>query len=226
VSARDILCGMQVLLATTNPGKITELRQILIEQGIEIIGLRGLTAPEDIETGSTFAENALLKARYYHHRSGLPAIADDSGLEVEAIGGQPGIYSARYGGPGATDAQRTAKLLAELKNVQGENRSARFVCAAAFVWTGGEQIFQDEARGVILDEPRGSSGFGYDPVFFYPPLGKTFAELAMEEKARVSHRGRAFRRLAVWLKDSGLLDTVSDGDKIINPTGETSASSE
>ena len=220
-----ILEVMRILLATTNPGKIIELERILSSQSIEVIGLGGLTAPEDIETGSTFAENALLKARYFHNRSGLPTVADDSGLEVEALGGRPGIYSARYGGPNATDAERTAKLLEEMKNVSAEQRAARFVCAAAIVWDEGEQVFEDEARGVILTEPRGQGGFGYDPVFYYPPLGRTFAEITMEEKARVSHRGRAFRRLARWLDQSGLLDTLGEGDRIIFPTGETSASS-
>src|SRR5215216_1733268 len=217
---------MRILVATTNPGKIIELEQILGNHGIEIIGLGSLAVPEDIETGSTFAENALLKARYFHHRSGLPTVADDSGLEVEALRGAPGIYSARYAGPGATDGERTAKLLDELKNVPTESRAARFVCAAAVAWDEGEQVFEDEARGFVLSEPRGAGGFGYDPVFYYPPLDKTFAELTREEKTEVSHRARAFHRLARWLKDSGLLDTLSEDGKIINPTGKTSASSE
>ena len=217
---------MRILLATTNPGKIIELERILGSHAIEIMGLGPLAAPEEIETGSTFAENALLKARYFHHRSGLPTIADDSGLEVEALAGAPGIYSARYAGPGATDGERIKKLLDELKSVPMERRAARFVCAAAIAWAEGEQVFEDEARGFVLTEPQGAGGFGYDPVFYYPQLGKSFAELTWEEKADVSHRGRAFKKLTGWLKDSGLLDTPGEGGKIVNPTGKTSASSE
>lgn len=197
-----------------------------MSQSIEVAGLGNLAAPEDLETGSTFAENALLKARYFHARTGLVTVADDSGLEVEALAGRPGIYSARYGGAAATDTERTRKLLEEMKDVPAEGRAARFVCAAAIVWEAGEQVFEDEAQGVILREPQGRSGFGYDPVFYYPPLGRSFAELVAEEKAEVSHRGRAFRRLAGWLNASGLLDTPSEGDRIIFPAGEASASSE
>jgi XTP/dITP diphosphohydrolase len=216
---------MRVLMATANEGKIKELKRILGREGLDVAGLGRLAASEDIETGSTFAENALLKARYYHNRSGLPTIADDSGLEVDALGGAPGIYSARYGGPRATDRDRTAKLLAALKDVPDERRGARFVCAAAIVWGGGEQVFVDEVRGSILDEPRGHNGFGYDPVFYYPSLNRSFAELTLDEKAEVDHRGRAFRRLVRWLNESGVLDTPSRDDKMFVPTGESSASS-
>jgi XTP/dITP diphosphohydrolase len=201
---------MRALLATTNRGKILELTRILAGQGIEVMGLDDRATTEEIETGSTFAENALLKARHYHKHSGLPTIADDSGLEVEALGGAPGIASARYGGPGATDAERTAKLLAALKAVPPENRAARFVCAAAIVWSGGEQVFTEEAQGILLSEPRGQNGFGYDPVFYYAPLGRTFAELTQAEKSGVSHRGRAFHRLARWLDESGLLEAAGE----------------
>ena len=201
---------MRVLLATTNKGKILELKRILGEQGIEVAGLNDLATTEEIETGSTFAENALLKARAFHKNSGMPTIADDSGLEVEALGGAPGIASARYGRAGATDAERTARLLAALKDVPSENRVAQFVCAAAIVWKGGEQVFTEKAEGVVLQEPRGHNGFGYDPVFYYEPLGKTFAELTPAEKSRVSHRGRAFSRLAEWLNNSGLLEAVGE----------------
>ena len=201
---------MRVLLATTNKGKVLELKRILGERGIEIVDLDVSATTEEIEVGSTFAENALLKARYYHRHSGLPTIADDSGLEVEALGGAPGIASARYGGAGATDAERTAKLLAELKDVPPENRAARFVCAAAIAWSGGEQVFTEKVRGVVLSEPRGRDGFGYDPVFYYDPLGKTFAELTPAEKSEVSHRGRAFYRLAGWLDESGLLEAAGE----------------
>lgn len=215
---------MRILVATANKGKIIELKQILGEQRFEMVGLDGLAATEEIETGSTFAENALLKARYYHRLTGLPTIADDSGLEVEALGGAPGIYSARYGGPGAKDGDRTAKLLGEIKDVPPESRGAKFVCAAAFVCEGREQVFVESVRGSLLAALRGSGGFGYDPIFFYEPLGKTFAELRLDEKIDVGHRGLAFRRLARWLNESRVLDTVESGDKIIDPIAETSAS--
>ena len=205
---------MRILLATTNQGKIAEVREIMGERLIEVAGLIDSASTEEIETGSTFAENALLKARYYHRTSGLPTVADDSGLEVEALGGL-GIYSARYGGPGTSDAGRIAMLLDEMKDLPDRHRRARFICAAAVVWEGGVRVFLDEVRGVILKEARGGNGFGYDPVFFYEPLGKTFAELTPSEKAEVSHRGRAVRRLAGWLSDSGLLDTPRSDDRIV-----------
>jgi len=156
--------------------------------------------------------------------SGEPTIADDSGLEVEALGGAPGIHSARYAGPDASDADRVQKLLEQLKGVSRQRRSARFVCAAAFVWNEGEVVFLGEATGTILDAPRGNNGFGYDPVFFYEPLLKTFAELTPTEKAEVSHRGRAFQKLAAWLRESGVLDTRRSGDKIMPTADKTCAS--
>lgn len=216
---------MKLLLATTNRGKINELKGILGEQQIELVGLDAADSTEEIETGATFVENALLKARHYHERTGLPTIADDSGLEVFALDGRPGVASARYAGPDASDADRIRKLLGELNGVSDEQRTARFVCAAALVWDGGEQVFEDEARGRILRVPRGAGGFGYDPVFLYEPLGRTFAELSESEKAEISHRGRAFRRLAAWLKAARVLDSAGSDARIKVPTGESSASS-
>lgn len=172
------------------------------EQQIEIVGLSDSASTDEIETGWTFAENALLKARHYHQLSSLPTVADDSGLEVEALGGAPGVYSARYAGTGASDSHRVARLLEQMKDVPSPDRGARFVCAAAIVWNGGEKVFLDDVPGVILESERGKNGFGYDPVFLYEPLGKTFSELAPHEKASVSHRGRAFRRLGAWLAAS------------------------
>ena len=199
---------MQLLLATTNPGKIRELRLMLGELPVDLLGLETADSTDEIETGVAFAENALLKARHYHragrsraNRGGdLVTIADDSGLEVEALGGRPGIGSARYAGPEASDADRIAKLLGELKEVPSPRRGARFVCVAAAVWDGGERTFTGEARGRLLAAPRGTGGFGYDPLFLYEPLGKTFAELTELEKAAISHRGRALHDLVVWLK--------------------------
>ena len=216
--------AMRILLATTNEGKIIELRRLLDEQGIDLVGLDVSASTEEIETGETFAENALLKARHYYQASGLPTIADDSGLEVEALDGAPGVRSARWAGPTASDAERVVKLLDILKDVPQADRAARFVCAAAVVWDGGERVFEDEARGIVLDAPRGSNGFGYDPIFYYEPLGKTFAELTGSEKAEVSHRGRAFGQLTRWLNMSGALDTQRSNDRIIVPTDESSAS--
>jgi len=216
---------MRVLLATTNRGKVAELEPLLADKGIEVVGLGALASDEDIETGSTFVENALLKARYYRLMTDMMTIADDSGLEVEALGGAPGIHSARYSGPDASDRDRVIKLLREMEGVPAKRRGARFVCAAAVAWEGGERVFTGEARGRLLDAPRGEGGFGYDPVFYYEPLGKTFAELTREEKQGVSHRGLAFRSLVGWLKQSGLLDSESSGDKIIHLTGDPAASS-
>jgi len=208
---------MQVMLASANPAKILELKDILGQAGIEVIGLGDRSSTQEIETGSTFTENALLKARYYRDVSALPTIADDSGLEVEALGGEPGVRSARYGGPGASDADRINKLLDKLRNVPHDRRQCRFVCVAAIAWDGGERTFMGESCGSIMTEPRGQGGFGYDPVFFYQPLGRTFAELTAAEKAEVSHRGRAFRKLVTWLRSSGALDTPTSGDRIENP---------
>jgi XTP/dITP diphosphohydrolase len=210
-----ILRSVRILLATTNKGKIAELKRIMGEQPVDIAWLSDEATTEGIETGSTFEENALLKARYYHRISSLPTIADDSGLQVEALDGAPGIYSARHAGPEASDAERIARLLESMKALDDRGRQARFTCAAAFVSEGQEKVFLDHVPGLILHRARGVQGFGYDPVFFYEPLGKTFAELSSIEKSTVSHRGRAFRRLAAWLNESGLLDTPRPGDRIV-----------
>lgn len=157
----------------------------------------GATLPE--ETGDTYAANALAKARSAAHATGILAIGDDSGLEVDALGGAPGTRSARLGGPGLDDAGRTARLLEAMRDVPDARRGARFRCVIALVEPGGrERAVEGVAEGVILRAPRGTGGFGYDPVFFYAPLGRTFAEITDEEKARVSHRGiavQALRRL-------------------------------
>lgn len=206
---------MRVLLATTNQGKIAELRDIMSDSGIEVIGLRDSESTDQIETGSTFDENALLKAGHYHRTTGMPTIADDSGLEVDALGGAPGIHSARYAELGGGDGERIARLLGEMKGLPPSKRGARFVCAAAIVWDSGQKVFLDEARGVILDHPLGENGFGYDPIFLYVPLQRTFAQLTLSEKATVSHRGRAFRRLAAWLSEARVLDTPESDDNIV-----------
>ena len=152
--------------------------------------------PEFEESAPTFAENAVGKAFYYSRQSDGIVFTDDSGLVVPALGGAPGVFSARYAGPGASNEQKIAKLLFEMKGLEGANRSAYFVCVIAVVRSGrAVAVVSEKVDGEILDAPRGSDGFGYDPVFFFPPLGKSFAELRAEEKSQHSHRGKAFRRL-------------------------------
>ena len=197
---------LRLLVATTNPGKLGEIRRILAGAPVELVSLsvmRDLAEPH--ETGATFDENARLKARHYSTASGLMAVAEDSGLEIDALGGDPGVRSARYGGPDATYPEKFRLIFRRLDARGVAKAPARFVCALA-VARGGEIVF--ETRGVvegrITRSPRGTGGFGYDPIFYYPPRGRTLAELSPEEKASVSHRGQAFRALGDWLRS---LDT-------------------
>jgi XTP/dITP diphosphohydrolase len=186
---------MQLLVATNNCGKIREYQDLLVGLDMQLVGLSdiGITADVD-ETGQTFEENARLKAVAYSQASGLLTLADDSGLEVEALGGAPGIYSARYAGKGATDADRYRKLLAALSGVPWEKRSARFRCVIALAWPDKQiETFDGQCDGVIAFEPKGTNGFGFDPVFFMPERGCTMAELPEEVKNQVSHRARAAR---------------------------------
>ena len=185
----------RLLVATTNPGKMREIAGILEGLPIAIVSLAdvpAITEPE--ETGATFAENARLKALYYNQASGLPSVADDSGLEIEALGGAPGVHSARWEG---TDYAVKFRKIYELLDARAARGSpARFVCRVALA-DGGRIVFESEGviDGCIADEPRGEKGFGYDPIFFYPPLGRTTAELDRDVKATVSHRGKAFAAL-------------------------------
>ncbi|HWQ36270.1 MAG TPA: RdgB/HAM1 family non-canonical purine NTP pyrophosphatase [Blastocatellia bacterium] len=194
-------------MATTNQGKLAELRRLLSGLPCSLIGLDALAAapPAPAETGSTFTENALLKAEYYFSHTGLLSLADDSGLEVDALGGAPGVYSARYAGEAASDAGRIAKLLDELKQVPDERRTARFRCSLALVGAidaaPEQHIFEGSCEGVIARAPRGRNGFGYDPVFVDQESGRTFAELAPAEKAARSHRGRALSALRNFLQE-------------------------
>ena len=193
-----------LLLASQNPGKLAEMKELVAGLPFRVLGPADLgigEAPE--ETGTTFIENAILKARHYARRSGRLTVADDSGLAVDALDGGPGLYSSRFGGEGATDAERNRLLLEKLKGVPTERRGARFTSAVA-VARGDELLFQTVAsvEGRIAERPQGPKGFGYDPLFFYPALGRTFGEVSPEEKARVSHRGQAFARLREFL--SGL----------------------
>jgi XTP/dITP diphosphohydrolase len=190
-----------LLLASQNPGKLAEMRQLVDGLPFRIVapGELGITEAPD-ETGTTFDENAVLKARYYSKRSGLLTVADDSGISVDAMNGEPGLYSSRFGGEGATDDDRNRLLLECLRGVPPEKRGARFTSAVA-VARGDEILFQatEIVEGRIADETRGTNGFGYDPLFFYPPFGKTFGEVPRAEKDRVSHRGKAFARLQGFL---------------------------
>jgi XTP/dITP diphosphohydrolase len=186
-------------LASGNAGKLKEFR-VLAEACGQNWHPEPLPSyaklPEFDESAPTFAENAAGKAFYYSRQSDGIVFADDSGLVVPALGGAPGVLSARYAGPGASNEQKIAKLLFEMKGLEGANRSAYFVCVIAAVRDGrAAAVVSERVDGEILEEPRGSEGFGYDPVFFFPPLGKTFAELRAEEKGQHSHRGKAFRRL-------------------------------
>ncbi|MBI2919309.1 MAG: RdgB/HAM1 family non-canonical purine NTP pyrophosphatase [Chloroflexi bacterium] len=183
----------RLLLATGNKAKLAEYRLLLHGLPYEMVGL-GDVGINDIveETGATLEENAAFKARAYAQRSGLLSLADDSGLEVDVLGGEPGPLSRRYAGEGATDPERVTYLLRKLDGVPWDKRTARFQCVIALAYPDDRlELAVGEARGYIAFEPSGKGGFGYDPVFFYPPLRRTFAELSPEEKNRVSHRGRA-----------------------------------
>lgn len=191
---------MTWVLATRNRNKVTELAHILSDAGLaeEVIDLDDVHIPDTRETGVTFAENALLKARAVVAATGLPAIADDSGLIVDVLGSAPGVFSARWAGRNAGDAANLQLLLEQLGDVPAEHRGARFVCAAVAVWPDGrEAVEHGEVRGTLTFAPRGDNGFGYDPVFEVPTGDgpRTTAELTAEAKHAISHRGRAFRAL-------------------------------
>jgi XTP/dITP diphosphohydrolase len=183
----------KLLLATNNNGKVTELRHLLEGIPFDLVTLReaGITSSAE-ETGTTYEENARIKALASARQSGLMALADDSGLEVDALNGEPGIMSARYAGEHASDGDRVKYLLGKLAGVPWERRTARFVCVIVIATPEGETA-QCEGRcaGLIGFEPKGAFGFGYDPIFYFPELGKTMAELTEAEKDRISHRGRA-----------------------------------
>jgi XTP/dITP diphosphohydrolase len=198
----------ELLVATTNAGKFAEVQAFLKDLPLRIVPLRSLTgAPVVVEDGRSFEENALKKAQTLSQFSGLPTLADDSGLEVDALNGAPGIYSARYAGEQGDDDLNNEKLLRELKNVPARKRGARFVCALALCVPGadGTEVWQtlQSCEGRIAFVPSGCRGFGYDPLFFYRPFGKTFGEIERDLKATVSHRGKALRKLSEHL--SGML---------------------
>src|SRR5215470_1369376 len=216
-----------LLIATSNKGKVTEIASLLEGLDCRAICLEDLpqVPPPVEETGTTFVENALIKADYYHAASGLLTLADDSGLEVDALDGRPGVYSARYGGEGLSGAQQIALLLEEMKDTPEEKRTARFVCVVALVGAAGvtsgkresawrldgavvdspitpqiRQTFEGRCEGRIATAPRGAGGFGYDPIFIDAELGRTFAELSPGEKSSRSHRGKALRAAIKYLE--------------------------
>jgi XTP/dITP diphosphohydrolase len=197
---------MELLVATTNPGKFQELSALLKDLPLQIVSLTDLLdPPRVIEDGLTFEENALKKARALANFSGLLTLADDSGLEVDVLNGAPGIYSARYAGTECDDNKNNQKLLSELQSVTEDDRTARFVCALALCSPGLKAMpdwtVREVCEGRIAFSLQGKHGFGYDPLFFFPPMGKTFGEIGRETKALVSHRGKALKRLAVKLCD-------------------------
>ena len=196
-----------LVLATTNSGKISEFRALFNPSGIEVKTLGDFgPIPPVIEDGETFEDNAVKKAQFTARVLGFPALADDSGLSVKALGGAPGVFSSRYAGKNADDASNNRKLLAEMKDVV--DRTAVFECVLAIaVPRGPALIYEGRCEGMIAEKPSGIQGFGYDPLFYYPPLEKTFAQLTREEKNRISHRGKAIAELkreldkvAIWLK--------------------------
>lgn len=198
----------RILIATSNPGKLRDFAGAASPQGIEIAGIPNFSSlPPVVEDGLTFEENARKKAEEYSRRApGELVVADDSGLEVDALNDAPGVHSARYAADqphlaleNTDDEANNARVLRELRNVPAEKRTARFVCVLAAARDGKTlATFRGTAEGVLLKAPRGENGFGYDPLFYFPAIGKTFAELSAEEKAQYSHRGAAFRQFLEW----------------------------
>jgi XTP/dITP diphosphohydrolase len=188
---------MRLVVATANPGKLREFRSLLAGLPYELISLAELGLESPAETGSSFLENATLKARHAATLSGFAAVADDSGIEVDALGGAPGIHSARYAGADASASANNAKLMSALEGVPLDARQARYRCALVLIEAADSapMVAQAAWEGFILDVPRGSGGFGYDPYFWLPELDRTAAELGSEEKNRLSHRGKAMRAL-------------------------------
>lgn len=195
----------RVYIATSNAGKIRDFKAAVRNLGVTVEPLPGLSgAPQAVEDGATFEENARIKAEHYsRYAPGELVLADDSGLAVEALNGAPGVHSARYAESrphgNSPDEENNRLLIAQLEGLPPHRRSGKFVCVLAAAREGVTlQVFHGEVRGQLLTVPRGSQGFGYDPLFYFPELGKTFAEITAEEKARYSHRGQAFRRFLDW----------------------------
>lgn len=193
----------RIVLASNNPGKVREISEMLTGESIEIISQAELKVPDIEETGLSFVENAILKARNASRLTGLPAIADDSGIELPALNGRPGIYSARYAGEGATDEANLKKLIEDIRPLPEDQREAQFVCVMVYMRHAEDPvplIAQGIWQGIAITEPRGENGFGYDPIFYLPDNLCTSAELSPEYKNNLSHRGKALRRLVNLLK--------------------------
>ena len=192
---------MQIVLATHNKGKMSEINNLL-SSSYEVLTLDHFPNIKDIpETGKTLKENAFIKARTVFEMTGLPSLADDTGLEVEALGGEPGVFSARYAGEQASYQDNCEKLLKNMMRVPKENREAKFRTVIAYKDDNRELSCDGSVKGEIAQSPKGTFGFGYDSVFYYPPLEKTFAELSEEEKNSISHRGRALRKFLLLFND-------------------------
>lgn len=196
---------MKIVFASGNEGKVKEVSSILSETGIELVSLNNYSnVPEIIEDGQSFQENALKKARIISEFTGEIVLADDSGLQVDVLNGEPGIYSARYAGPKATDVENNTKLLAKLKNIPAEKRAASFYCVLVlYEKDGSYNSFEGKWQGQIIDERRGTNGFGYDPIFWVPELKMTAAELPSGIKNKMSHRGQAVAKLKNRLLTKG-----------------------
>lgn len=194
---------MKIILATQNQGKVRELRELLVDEEIEVLSLLDIPDWEDVEENEeTFVDNAALKAREAVRRTGLIALADDSGLEVDALDGAPGVYSARYAGEPKDDERNNDKLLHLLETIPEDKRTARFRCALVMATPFGEEYLTEGAvEGRILSQRRGSDGFGYDPVFYLPEFARTMAELTLTEKNTLSHRAQAFRKVIPILRN-------------------------
>lgn len=192
----------KIILATHNAGKVREFAQIIKRHEIEVLSLSDIGYEDEIEeNGATFEENALIKARQIAKQFKTAVVADDSGLEVDALNKEPGVYSARYAGPNRSDEENMDKVLEGLKNVPANERTAQFVCALAFIdETGKETVVRGTCEGQILHEKRGDEGFGYDPIFYLPQLAKTMAQLAKAEKNALSHRANAFKQLELIIE--------------------------
>ena len=192
---------MKLVLATHNDGKILEMQYALKDISVDVITLKDFPYIDEIpETGQTLLENAFIKAKTVFNETGLPSLADDTGLEIDALSGEPGVYSARYAGENASYLDNCAKVLNKLDGVRPENRTARFRTIMAFVGKDKKFHCEGNVNGLIIDEMIGHNGFGYDPIFYYPKLEKTFAELKKDEKNSISHRGKALRNFCEILK--------------------------
>ena len=193
---------LKIFIATGNKHKLQEIQEILDDLPIELNSINDLPKKMDVEeNGSSFRENAAIKARAYFELTQMPVLADDSGLEVDALNNEPGIHSARYAGEEADYAKNNQLLLKQMKNFEGENRKGRFVCTVCFKTEEGEWFFTGITKGLILDELKGKGGFGYDPLFWIPELKRTYAQLSREEKNKISHRAKALKKFKKFLKD-------------------------